>query len=191
MLHILINGMYFVYLCINNKTPISMSSRGSKEKYKGYTIYERNNNFPVPFTRGETIDIIDISTNIGITPTQYCRMLMQPCTSCKNDKIQIDKMPSVFPKKFRGMPQVHLYCLVNSRIGTRLKETKLQMNYKISFLMGIPQDSLIGTPHHNHFYDESKGNVDALLMIYIDDSKEITMNCKIVNGQIYSPLENI
>jgi hypothetical protein len=155
------------------------------EKFLGYTIKPKCNAVQILFDGPEYIEIIKRSHALGLNPTMYLRLLMTPCQSCGLDKMTLDKL-SQRGRKANKRTSVHLFVYVNSTINSRLQQTTLKLNYKLSAIFEVDEDSIVYTPvvGHAHRYEGKDGT--ALIYIFKNDTLISMQTVKIKNSQVYN-----
>lgn len=155
------------------------------DTFLGYKIKEKKNNIQMLFDAEEYIDIIKKSNSLGLRPANYLRLLMNPCQSCGLDKMILEKL-SQRGRKIQKTTNTHLFIYVDSVVNSRLQKTTLKLNYKLSAIFEVNEDSIIYTPMAGlaHRYEGKDGN--ALAYIYKNDILVSMQSVKIKNSQVYN-----
>lgn len=151
--------------------------------YLGFKI-GKSNQLRISYSESEYKDIITRAHNCGLTPSEYMKIIAQPCTSCGTDKVILDKLCGTINKKYKHTSKKNLFCFVNSMVNKRSYKTELSVSYKLRAWLGIPLDAIIYSEMSPSMFSFINGEPITLTTFH-NGLRDTTTLCVVIDNIIH------
>lgn len=172
-----------MYICRINFFSLNMK-KCDFEDYMGYKVKPKGNSIQLYFDADSFKEYILNSYNAGMSLSTYVSLLSKPCSSCGNDKVQIELIKKDVRKTANGHGTIHLFAFENTEITSQVDTTDLVLQATLAFTLQIEKLSTIYTSKTTHRYREDK-NI-ATLVVFKNSIRTHTINCIIKDKKLYA-----